>query len=340
MLLTIIEIMKWIIKNWPSVTLLIVGIVACVASFFSSKQDGEQKNFIQSLGEKNLLLSNQIDSLTKINNSIGQLNTEIGEKIKDLTTENKNLSIDNIELSKQTKTLIEKVETLTAKSQELITKIDKRSKYWEEENLLSGELKIDFKLTRTRSVEGRIVKLGNKSFNVSGAYVIEEQSKFKVKGYGLSQDNINFLYIRLDVKTMTTLFNKEIYDLDGNLIAEIENNRWRINRNFIGKFNYDEEGVEIIDNQGKIVFSLNIVDSVSIRVQGIFIDRYFHRGVLIAGYLKNEFFPIKTPENIAEILKKKNLSYENALKEAIERVEFRQLFEYTGNDWLHKRKAN
>lgn len=337
---TFTEIMKWIIKYWPSVTLLVVGIIACFASFFSSKQDSEQKDFIQSLGSNNLLLSEQIDSITKINNSIGQLNTEIAQKIKDLVIENKSLSIDNIELSKQTKKLIQKVDNLTEKSQEIITTIDKRSKYWEEENLLSGELKIDFKLTRTWALEGRIVKLGNRSFNVSGANVIEAQSRSRVKGYDFNQDNINFLYIRLDVKTMTTLFNKEIYDIDRNLIAEIENNRWRINKNFIGKFNYDEKGVEIIDNQGKIVFSLDIIDSVSIRIQGIFIDRNFNKGILIAGHLSNEIFPIKTPESMAEILDKKKLSYENAFKEAVERVQFKQLFQYTGNNWLHKRIRN
>ena len=66
------------------------------------------------------------------------------------------------------------------------------------------------------------------------------------------------------------LISLKVFDLKGNLIAEVENNFWRPNRNFTGKFNYDDRGFEVIDNQGNIAVNIEFVGNNQIVINGIF----------------------------------------------------------------------
>ena len=129
--------MNWIAKNWPSVVLLLAGVLASIATYVSSDRDSQQKNLIQDLGEQNIKLSKEIDTLNKINNQIATNTQKIGE-------DNKKLAEDNIALSKQSNDLITSVEKLTETSKQLITKVDKATAYAAEENKQTGELKMSF----------------------------------------------------------------------------------------------------------------------------------------------------------------------------------------------------
>ncbi|MEJ7827699.1 MAG: hypothetical protein WKF91_05880, partial [Segetibacter sp.] len=70
--------MNWIIKNWPSVAILVAGIVGAYATFIVTRRtDTEQemmKNLtkeVKNIGLHNTEITNQVRILSELNNSIG-----------------------------------------------------------------------------------------------------------------------------------------------------------------------------------------------------------------------------------------------------------------------------
>jgi len=53
----------------------------------------------------------------------------------------------------------------------------------------------------------------------------------------------------------------EVRDLHGNLILSIDDNKWQVHRIAAGKYNYDDNGFEVYDKEGRIAFNLNFTIS-------------------------------------------------------------------------------
>lgn len=118
-----------------------------------------------------------------------------------------------------------------------------------------------------------------------------------------------------------------IYDLDGRWIAEVENNKWRINKNNTGKFNYDSKGFEVFDNKGRIVLSLDIRQNKNVIMQGVYVSP------------NNPQVTIMTPTT-SHLLRSTNPSTDPIVLMQIKNAKFEQLFNYTGAFWHSSRKKN
>lgn len=117
------------------------------------------------------------------------------------------------------------------------------------------------------------------------------------------------------------LFSCDIYDAYGNIIAEIKDNCWRPNRNFISKINYDATGFEVLNNQNQVALSVDFLGDNLIKIQGIFVLKKM--GMI---YLVGD-----------SIMTALELSRTDDLPNMIEKTGFRKIFIYTGINYLHQR---
>ena len=305
--------MQELIKNWPSILLLFAGIAAAWSTYVANNRTEKQQQNIEKLGEinkelgiKNKDLSEEVKKLSELNNSIAQENKKLGE--------------DNISLSSQTKELIEKVNKLTTTSYTLINKLDIKTEKEFAENAITGELEMEFDLSSKESKPPIIIIGGGP--NDAGTPIISIGS---------------FMPIITKKINNKLLISMKVYDLRGNLIAEIEDNKWRPNKNFSGKYNYDKKGFEVINNQGNIAASFDIVGPNTIKVQGIF-PYIEQQRILILGNNGFTYPPFGSKEIEEKVERLTGKKYDDYLKEQINAVPIKQIFEYTGSDWLHKRK--
>jgi len=290
------KISRYISKNWPTLLIAIAGIIAVIATFVGSNQDAAQKNNIEKLGRETVKLDTQIMKLDDLN--------------RDISMRNEALAGQNFKLDSESKGLVSQVKGLTEQSQKLIQVINQRIANEAAENLVSGQLHMDFKPTFQDSV---MIKMGASPYKFS----------FKSLKNGASRLCMVGQKDPLQIKT----HNKKIqlslmvYDLQGFLLAEIANNNWRPNKNYVGRFNYDDRGFEVEDNKGNVVVSIDITGDNQLVIQGIF-PLKSEGVILVAGVKEFKILQMENPESAL----------------IAENVKMKELFEYTGEDWLHKRK--
>lgn len=320
----ILDIMTWLIKNWPAALLLAAGICACVATFFISKQDQEQRNLIQNLGEENVKLSKGIKELNDLNNKISSKTEEMAEI-------NNDLSHRNYLLSEQNHNLISQVHLLVENSKELIAKINNRTAFSEEENAQTGELIFDFNPI-TDENKDFVLQMGSSYFSGKVKY-------FKsYPGNIVGPEGREILrYITAEIDSLNKiLISTTVYDNEGHQIIKIVDNRWRPNRNFIPQLNYDSRGMEAIDNNSNIALSIDVVDNNKVVIQGIFADPLSDDVLTLFGKETVPFYK-STKEGMAKAHVNSKFQFDSALAEKIKEAHFHRLFEYTGKNWLHKR---
>jgi hypothetical protein len=127
------------------------------------------------------------------------------------------------------------------------------------------------------------------------------------------------------------LLNSKFYNLDDEIVGEIIDNNWAVNSNSLFMRNYDDNAIEVIDNYDVVVMQVRM-EANSIIINGI-----VHCGNLIFICNENSSYNLdKSPgaqkhwkEMTGETLKDQYIK--NGRK--IERI-----FEYTGENWLGKRK--
>lgn len=282
--------------NTP-ILILVLTILAAIAAFVANKQDIRQKNRIEELGTIGTNLTSEVKKLSEINNSIAS-------KTDNIVAENKLLTEQNIELTNKAKILIEKVGALTEKSHVLLNKLDVKT---DDEFAISGE----FNLLLDKEQSDITLHYGsNEIINPKESFIFG----LNINGMSVSANYapIYFL-IANDVLYITT----KLYDEEANLIVEIENNKWRLNKNFVSKFNFDDKGVEIFDNKGRVFFSVNILPQNTIEIQAI----------LASG----KTLDLVTPNGFFGGINGDGISILNTLN-------IQPLFEYTGNKWRGVRR--
>ena len=308
---------NWLGKYWPSILIAVAGILATYGTFISSKKNSDQTDAIEDLGRENNKLAREIQKLE-------QLNSQVTNEVQTMSRENNKLSQINIELSRRSNQLIDEVRDLTVQSKALIDRIETRGQYEAEVNVKTGEF-ID--LGNYEDEETVRVAVG-------GITTGNSVENWNAGAKGIFMGNTDLFDIRfVDKKLMLTL---NVYDDVGNVVAEIENSKWRPNPNFSGKFNYDDRGFEVINNQGVVAVSVDIVDKKLIVFQGLF--PLNNTVMLVAGMGRTIQVPLHLKGQQIMGLEGKMVDYHTALQQAIKNVRMRQLFEYTGSDWLHKRK--
>jgi hypothetical protein len=321
------DIMNAITKYPAAFVLFLVAVAAAFVAWYSTVKDSQQKDNIETLGEQ-----------TK---KLGELNKSIGEKIQVITNENNRLSKINIDLTSKATDLISEVKHLTEKSKELIDKVDKRTENEEAENLLTGELKMGFqkdihdedtvKITFAHEFFTGTIKAIKKDVSRDA----KRADVILFGGAGISMHKFVTIHIGADNRV---LFNVKIFNTEGNLVAEIINNFWRPSRNFIGKYNYDDTGFEVIDSKGNIVFNIDILGNNNIKIQGIFPVSDIKKMHIISNTQHIQFDMIKTETDIKAYNSTHTTDYETELQNAINSVQIKQLFEYTGKKWVKRRK--
>ncbi|TWJ02443.1 hypothetical protein JN11_01416 [Mucilaginibacter frigoritolerans] len=304
------EIMNYISKNLPILIVVIGTIAALIANAYKSSKDASQSDNIERLGNETQKLS--------------ALNRDISIKIQQITTANKQTSDENLALNQKSKELIIEVQKLTIETQKLIAKVDERTAYEAAENLQSGELHLDFSQAFTDKI----------SFRIGGNTFSNPLKNFKMGAKIFQFADKDPISIGFDHSKI--LISMKVFDLKGNLIAEIENNFWRPNRNFTGKFNYDDHGFEVMDNEGNIAVSIDITGTNQLDIQGVFPIKE-QKIIIFAGQQMN-ILAFKNPDIEAQVQARHHISYDDYLNQILHDLRIRQIFEYTGKNWLHKRR--
>ncbi|HTI08245.1 MAG TPA: hypothetical protein VL832_06800 [Puia sp.] len=118
-----------------------------------------------------------------------------------------------------------------------------------------------------------------------------------------------------------------IYDLHGNLIFLVQDNKWQIFKNSIRKYNYDDNGFEVFDKDGRIAMS---IDFRTFRIA----PALYVKGIIpctsssLTYYSPEDFFL-----NVAYGTRELNRAFDNLYNS----YPIQPLFRYTGNDWQHAR---
>ena len=133
-----------------------------------------------------------------------------------------------------------------------------------------------------------------------------------------------YIPITFDIINYKPVISLKMWDLEGNLVVEIENNKWRRYPNSTGKFNYDSRGFEIFDNSGNLIFNIDFVSYNIIKIQGYVADLIHHAiWIPASGAIYNSDW--NNPETI------------KAIRTELFKYPATRLFEYSGDNWLGKR---
>lgn len=291
-----------------SLIILFITIASAIAAYWSNVEGNKQLDRMEQYDSLNNKLNGEVMQLSTLNNMIAN-------RIDTIVSENNSLTQQNIALTNKTNVLVEQVEKLTAASNALIKNVDIRTEKTTAENVVTGEINLEYERPLEDNEKLTIRAGGFKSTNFVGKY------KEKDPPQHIIIDNKDIIPLKIvDGKIK---FSVTVYDLSGNLLAEVKENVWRRNPNSTCKFNYDSRGFEIIDNRGFTALSVNLDSRTQVSIEGYFFDR------------KSGFFYIYGGNSF------QNLPITSPIKEifgTIERAHIRTLFEYSGKNWIGKRK--
>lgn len=284
------------ISVWIS---MILGIALAIFCWISSYDDSNQKDRIEALAQKSDSLSTQIVSLTL--------------KIDTIVSYDTFLVRQNIGLTDSSAQLTKTVKELTIRANRVMNKMNLKS---DQEYAVSGDFNLSFSKPITPESEVTLEVGSNTIVNNVKAY----KKDVNLRRFCGNINNIdpNFFF---RISDSILLIRTKIFDLNQNLIAEVDHNKWRINKNFVSKFNFDNRGFEVFDNQGRIALNVDVLADNKIAVQGIFVDNS-HDGALVA-----------TSEGAEYVggIKSSNAAVD--INEYLKDHPIRQLFEYTGSKW-------
>jgi hypothetical protein len=251
---------------------------------------------------------------------------------------NRQTSEENLASTLASQKVIAEIHKLNEISRKLIEKVEQTTTYSAAEHLQSGRLNLKLSPERTsfKFQCGRLSFIAQKN-NFIGSL---EQVR---TGYTDIPFGLNFKDNELRIKM-------EVFDLDGKLIAKIDGDKWRLFSNYVGAFNYDAKGFELLDSRGNVAVNLNIGPDDSIVIQGLFVGKYYLGGRGLVAQIAGP----KTGTTVA--LKRDVLQWDLPsgggfegnkdcdLFDFLEKVDHeihdkgaKKIFIYTGNNWLGKR---
>lgn len=162
--------------------------------------------------------------------------------------------------------------------------------------------------------------LGNRSLGLYNYVEIKDQQSVDMGGA---------VDISLQIAKNSYFINALIRDLDDNIVVQIVNNNWRIYKNAVSKYNFDDKGFEVFDNTGRIVMSFDFrKDNKSGNITTLFIQGFTQYPDGSVG-----FFP---STNFFDHIKLEDPSHA-AMRQFYDKSPIEPLFKYFGPDWQHVR---
>lgn len=123
------------------------------------------------------------------------------------------------------------------------------------------------------------------------------------------------------------LVSANVYDLHGDLVFQVNDNKWRIFRDDVRKYNYDAKGFEVYDKSDQIVMSIDfrpILGEPAVVVQAV-----LPCTASILGYYPSTNFLSNIPYGTPAL--------NRAFDHLYDSIPIQPMFRYTGKDWQHSR---
>jgi hypothetical protein len=254
-----------------------------------------------------------IDTTTKESKLIAKNIERLQQLDSLLTAHIDSITRDNNRLTGDVKSIVDN-------SKGVIKEIKNISENQIDENALSGKLE----LTANKPF------IGDSLINISfGTLSTHKKANIYNNGkaltfLGFGNQSGDFGAITMKIVGNKILISVTIYDLFGNWIVDIVNNNWRRNPNNTGKFNYDKNGFEMIDNRNHVAFNFHIKSQYDILMSGYILSKETNQ-LFISG------------KSITIIKLNPSISLKQ-IEDEIKEMGADPIFEYTGEHWLHKRK--
>lgn len=197
-------------KNWPAFLILFAGFLGAFASFVSSRRNDKQQTAIQTTGELNTKLAENIQTVTGNINQLQALNHDVTLNVQSLAKQNIELSKTNQELTQRnivltdkTRALIEDVDTLTNKVNVLLRKVHDEVTGGEAVPVITAELYYnDF---------DKYIHNQPNQYEWLLRFYIQNPGDHAVKNIGLKKyDDYYRRYDVIDLPTVENLYPKDI----------------------------------------------------------------------------------------------------------------------------------
>lgn len=229
------------------------------------------------------------DDISKVVDEINLKNDKIESNIN-----------ENINISKQLSDILGKVNDLTEKTNLIASDIKNEQK-------VKGNLSLI--LPKKESYQVEIGGAGNQ-------FYYSRNELQKEEGFNaITSKNTNTPILNLKLRNEEFLVTTKLYDFTGNVVTEINENKWAVGSNIFSK-NWNKDALEIIDNRGNVALQINLKDD-KIIIRGIIPTS---SGIMI---LTDEDF-ITLDFNDAELSSKLH-NYSKKIN---------RIFEHTGSDYL------
>jgi hypothetical protein len=134
--------------------------------------------------------------------------------------------------------------------------------------------------------------------------------------------------IILKLRDDKLMLSSKFYNFNNEIVGEIEDNEWRLNKNYF-KRNYNKSAIEVIDNYDVVVMQV-ILEKDSILINGVLTCG---KNIMICNGDNTLMFSSESLKLEQSGMTEKDLYIKEGRK-------IKRLFEYTGDDWLGKRKVS
>lgn len=111
------------------------------------------------------------------------------------------------------------------------------------------------------------ILIGSNKYEIDRLLLISDSALNPFKGSLISIP----LSIKLS-KEGNLLVNCTFRDLSGKIVAELTENEWEVNPNNFFKRNYDDHGLEVIDQEGIMKLQIDFINNETLKIGGIIRD--------------------------------------------------------------------
>ena len=217
------------------ITALLGGLIIALGIFFGTKAKDE------SMKEENK------QEMNKLRDTIVLKNKEIQDKQDEVTL-----------LNKENQRLINELLSTTTSIRTLTTKVDEITS---QTNTISNQINDEIREKGTFALS---VDLADEyTFSIGSNFYIRTRKSME-KGTRLQ---VGFPF-RLKIKNDSLFINTAINNKEGHLVLYIVDNKWGLDKSKTFSINFDEKGLEVMNNYGRIIFQLNLDNNI-INVQAI-----------------------------------------------------------------------
>ncbi|MEZ4968097.1 MAG: hypothetical protein R2814_00240 [Flavobacteriaceae bacterium] len=306
--------------------LIIAGILIIALGTWAISKGNELndsktiKDLKDSLNLKNEELQQKTDKVGELTNQVLNFSKELDSNTAEIAKIQKDIVKLSSNTNKTTNKVLELSKTLdsnTVNISRISTEISGiASKTNQLTNIILNEQRekgaIKFKVPNTR----------NFLLNLGGNIVAKSRKAFE-EGFIIKFFNVGELPIYLQIDGDDLLVSAVLKDRKRNIILEMDNNEWALDKSSNFSINYDESALEIIDSRGLISLQIQLIGNQFI-FKGIVFQ--YKTGVIIF------------TDKVASLMSYDSEDFEKKLFD--EMIQTPRLFKHVGADYLGKRVTN